>query len=47
MVVCDEMIRSRLDRKNRVAEMRERNGDEMRRSQMHMERSKSPLRFSK
>lgn len=47
LVACDEIIRQRLDRKNRVNELRERNQDEMRRSAMNLERSKSPLRFSK
>ena len=45
MVETDELIRSKLDRRNRVLTMRERNEMDLSKSQRNLEKSRSPTRF--
>jgi hypothetical protein len=45
MVETDELIRERLNRKERVVQIRGRNEQELYRSQAQLEKSKSPTRF--
>jgi hypothetical protein len=45
MVETDELIRERLNRRNRVHELRERNDYELTKSKGHLERSKSPSKY--
>lgn len=45
IVETDEMIRFRLNRKDRVQGLREMNEHELTRSKFQLERSKSPTKF--
>jgi hypothetical protein len=44
MVETDELIRQKLNRRDRVVEIRERNENQIGRSKNHLEMSKSPTR---
>lgn len=44
MVETDELIRERLNRKDRVNQLKERNDGELLRSKFHVDKSKSPTR---